>query len=277
MIPRVLSGAVLFLLTLASILYLSQTFFLLVFDVVLLLLFWEFHGLLSRYPASKAPDSGLGGRPGIRAGTGVLGWGCLVLGLLLTWVWVFQPNWVVPYVLCVLLVVMTLSLTVEDVRRRFPLAAGHFLGFCYLGFPVCIAVSYQQKPYELLLILFAVAMADIGAYLVGRRWGRHKMVPRISPKKSWEGFAAGLLGCVLFSLLYGSSFMPHRSPWLLAGIGIALGMVATIGDLFESAIKRGADVKDSGSLIPGHGGLLDRADGLLFALPTYYCISFLLE
>ena len=294
MIPRVVSGAVLAVLAFTSILYLPQRLFLLFLDVVLLFSLREFFQLLSGYHTRNQSDSCVDAGPptaeesslslgsteacsrAIR-GSGKLGWVCLLLGLLLTWIWMFQPSWVLPYLFLAFLLLMALSLTVGDVEWKFPSAAGHFFGLCYVGFPVCLAVSYQKQPHELLLILLTVAVADIGAFLVGRRWGAHKMAPRISPKKSWEGFLGGMVLCVLFSLLYGINFLPQKTPLFLALLALVMGTVATIGDLFESAIKRGAGVKDSGSRIPGHGGLLDRMDGLLFALPTYYCLSFLLE
>ena len=295
MIPRVVSGAVLVVLALTSILYLPQTLFFILLDLVLLFAFREFFQLLAGYHRRNRFDSRVDAGPatpeesslslgatethsgGIR-GSGRLGWVCLFLGLLLTWIGVFQSSWLPAYLFLAFLLLMTLSLTVSDVEWRFPSAAGHFFGICYLSFPVCLAVSYQkEQPYELLLILLTVAVADIGAFLVGRGWGAHKMAPRISPKKSWEGFLGGMILCVLFSLLYGSSFLPQRTPIFLTLLALVLGTVATMGDLFESAIKRGAGVKDSGSSIPGHGGILDRVDGLLFALPTYYALSFLLE
>ncbi len=294
MIPRVVSGAILAVLALTSILFLPQTLFLLLLDLVLVVALREFFQLLAGYHAKNERDSGVDAglskeghsslssgstetHSSTTAGSGSLGWVCLFLGLFLTWIWVFQPSWIPPYLFVVFLLVMTLSLTAADVEWRFPSAAGHVFGLCYVGFPVCLAVSYQRQPHELLLILLTVAAADIGAFLVGRRWGVHKMVPRISPKKSWEGFLGGMVLCVLFSLSYGTSFLPDKTPLFLTLLALVLGTVATMGDLFESAIKRGAGVKDSGSSIPGHGGLLDRMDGLLFALPTYYCLSFLLE
>ncbi len=294
MIPRVVSGAVLAALAFTSILYLPQTLFLLLLNLVLLFAFREFFQLLEGYHRRNQFDSRVDTETATPEGTslslggtetrsdtiresGRLGWMCLFLGLLLTWIWVFQSSWFTAYLFLAFLVLMTLSLTISDVEWRFPSAAGHVFGLCYLGFPVCLAVSYQQQPHELLLILLTVSVADIGAFLVGRRWGRHRLAPRISPKKSWEGFLGGMVLCVLFSLLYGSIFLPQKTPLFLGLLALLLGTVATMGDLFESAIKRGAGVKDSGSSIPGHGGLLDRMDGFLFALPTYYALSFLLE
>jgi phosphatidate cytidylyltransferase len=116
-------------------------------------------------------------------------------------------------------------------------------------------------------LLLVVWTTDIGAYFAGRSIGGPKLAPRISPGKTWAGLvggmaAAGLVGGLLTALA-GAGF------WLAAGLGALLAAVAQAGDLFESRLKRHAGVKDSGHLIPGHGGLLDRIDGLVFAAPTF--------
>lgn len=113
-------------------------------------------------------------------------------------------------------------------------------------------------------ILFSVWANDSFAYMFGSKFGRHKMVPKISPKKSWEGFAAGMAGSILIWLLF--LLIPDLNlTWYLAIIGGAVcGCVGVIGDLVESRIKRGAGVKDSGHILPGHGGMLDRLDSLIF-------------
>jgi len=111
-------------------------------------------------------------------------------------------------------------------------------------------------------LMIGVACSDIGGYAVGALFGKHAMVPAISPKKSWEGFAgsmlAGLLGGALtFGLVL------HASPWKGLLFGAALVVVATVGDLIESQVKRDLGIKDMGSLLPGHGGLMDRLDSVL--------------
>jgi phosphatidate cytidylyltransferase len=111
---------------------------------------------------------------------------------------------------------------------------------------------------------------DAGAYYVGVRFGRHKMAPRVSPKKSWEGAAASVATSILIAVPYLVHFVagvPILAAILLTAAANAAGQ---IGDLAESAMKRGAGVKDSGTLLPGHGGFLDRVDSTLFAMPVIY-------
>ena len=127
------------------------------------------------------------------------------------------------------------------------------------------------------LLLLAVALTDAGAYFAGKTLGRHKMAPVLSPNKTWEGAVGGLLitllGMALFYLVSNWLGWPLFPKWSLPkylGIGIVLSILAQVGDLTESYLKRSAGVKDSGGLFPGHGGVLDRCDGYLFAAPALY-------
>jgi phosphatidate cytidylyltransferase len=122
----------------------------------------------------------------------------------------------------------------------------------------------------LLFTLLTTFAVDTGAYLVGRAVGRRPMAPSISPNKTWEGSIGGFFSAVLAALALGLVFDLDIATWQLAVIGAVVGVVAQCGDLLESKLKRIADVKDSGSIIPGHGGLLDRLDSLLFSLPAVY-------
>lgn len=122
-------------------------------------------------------------------------------------------------------------------------------------------------------LLMSVWANDSFAYLVGTRFGKHKMVPKISPKKSWEGLAGGIAGSVLIWLAM--SYIPQTHIPVSAALvcGVVCGITGVIGDLVESRIKRGAGIKDSGNLIPGHGGLLDRSDSTLFvSISAYYIL-----
>ena len=122
-------------------------------------------------------------------------------------------------------------------------------------------------------LLFAIGTTfatDTGAYLVGRAVGRRPMAPSISPSKTWEGSLGGFAAAVAAALALGAVFDLGFAVWQQAVIGAVVGVVAQWGDLFESKLKRIADVKDAGSIIPGHGGLLDRLDSLLLALPAVY-------
>ena len=122
----------------------------------------------------------------------------------------------------------------------------------------------------LLFILAGTSACDTGAYAVGRLIGRHQMAPRISPNKTWEGAAGGFAASVLAMLAMGWLFDLGVALWEYAVAAVVVVIVAQAGDLVESALKRAANVKDSGSIMPGHGGLLDRIDSILFALPAVY-------
>ena len=128
------------------------------------------------------------------------------------------------------------------------------------------AVSWSENP--ILCLLLPLWAADIAALLVGKKWGKHLLWPAISPKKTIEGFVAGLLAALITAaILWPSLDLRCRpGPWFVGGT--LIGITGQLGDLFESWIKRRGGVKDSGSILPGHGGLLDRIDSLLFAAPT---------
>ena len=159
-----------------------------------------------------------------------------------------------------LVVPLWLRTGVRASQRGWLLAAG----------PVLIApaalVMVVLPPLELLAVLMLVWAADIAAYFAGHAWGKRKLAPVTSPGKTWEGAAAGLLGAVAWAIICGS--MAEKISWApLLGSAALLAAVSIVGDLFESAAKRQAGVKDSGALLPGHGGLLDRFDSALAVLP----------
>lgn len=121
---------------------------------------------------------------------------------------------------------------------------------------------------ELFLVLLAAVVTDTAAYYVGTALGKRKIWPSISPKKSWMGSLGGLGACIIATTAMGLSF-GHAALWAWILLGAALNVAAQMGDFFESALKRSLDVKDSGSILPGHGGLLDRVDSLLMVVPMY--------
>ena len=142
-----------------------------------------------------------------------------------------------------------------------------FAGGVYLGWAGSHAIrirAFENGAAWLLLVLAGVWLADSGAYFVGTRWGRHKMTPSLSPKKSWEGLAGGIVFGALGNALFAAALgLPALHGALLGLSGATLG---ALGDLSISMMKRQVGVKDSGNLIPGHGGALDRIDSLLFAV-----------
>lgn len=144
-------------------------------------------------------------------------------------------------------------------------ASGIFMvGLAYV--PLLLLPATYLSTIKLVFVLGGVAVSDTAAYFVGTRFGHHKLWPRVSPNKSSEGAIGSLVGCILFCAIYGEIY-GHAS-WLAFGIlGIAVNAFAQLGDLFESALKRSVHVKDSGSILPGHGGVLDRMDSFLFAMP----------
>jgi len=148
------------------------------------------------------------------------------------------------------------------------------LKYLYLGFPLgCMGIIGYKTPYLLLAIFLLIWINDTGAYLFGCTFGKHKLFERISPKKTWEGFFGGFITTTLSAVLFGifGNLYLHTpiydSITLSIGLGALVSVFGTWGDLFESMIKRTLLIKDSGNIIPGHGGILDRIDSLLFVLP----------
>ena len=125
-------------------------------------------------------------------------------------------------------------------------------------------------------VLLVISLGDTSAYYGGRRWGRHKLAVRISPQKTVEGALFGLGGSLVGAWIARHYFLPSWETSRFLGVGFFLGALGQIGDLSESLIKRSMGVKDSGGILPGHGGILDRVDGLMFAVPAmyYYCHFF---
>ncbi|HEY8355345.1 MAG TPA: phosphatidate cytidylyltransferase [Methylophilaceae bacterium] len=133
-------------------------------------------------------------------------------------------------------------------------------------FPTWLAMAGMRgiSPWLLLMVMAAVWIADSAAYFAGKRFGRHKLAPQISPGKTWEGVFGAWLAVTLYGLIL--CHVLALSYWFIVGL-FGITVLSIMGDLFESLIKRQAGVKDSGSLLPGHGGLLDRIDGLTSSLP----------
>ena len=138
--------------------------------------------------------------------------------------------------------------------------------------------SIYNGYHWLLYALFTTFATDTGAYFVGRAFGKHKLAPVISPGKTWEGAAGGLIWAVGISIALAAVLDLSFPLWQQVLLGLLLGTVAQMGDLLESALKRRAGVKDAGVLIPGHGGVLDRIDSLLVTIPvTYYILALIID
>jgi phosphatidate cytidylyltransferase len=189
----------------------------------------------------------------------------------------------------------------EDLKRALPGAAMSYMALPYIGMPLLLMAMLRDSVRGWVFVLFtffAVWVGDTAAMYVGKSMGRHKLAPRISPGKTIEGTVASLLFsvivCCLFthyvpeiaaalsrahllvdvqeSLLIGAPPYARAPLWLAALLAAMINVAAQVGDLLESALKRGAGVKDSGTLLPGHGGILDRIDALLLALPVAFVL-----
>jgi len=191
-------------------------------------------------------------------------------------------------------VFLTLAMRRTGLANGYPAAAASAFGFTYIAVPMALLVAIREQPAGAIwttYTLLAVWAGDVFAYFVGKALGHHRMSPVISPKKTWEGAAASVLASVIVGTLWmqhapGISAallriglmerrdgmwgleQPHLWPIIL--LSAAVNIAAQLGDLVESLIKRGAGVKDSGSILPGHGGMLDRIDAMLFAVPIVW-------
>lgn len=158
--------------------------------------------------------------------------------------------------------------------KQFCAYRGFVTSNAWLLLGVSLAILYEWQGDEmgrlqLMAVLFLVWGADIGAYLVGKKWGKHKMIPQVSPGKSFEGLIGGMLVVSLLAMLEIYFFDPFSGlQWFV--VSMLTGLFSVFGDLWISLLKRQVGLKDTGHLIPGHGGLLDRLDSLLAAIPIFY-------
>jgi phosphatidate cytidylyltransferase len=192
------------------------------------------------------------------------------------------------------LVYLLVSLRRDPLTRALPDAAVSYIALPYVGFTLGVLPVLQSSrngALYLLVLMLLVWCGDIAAFYVGKAIGKHKLAPRVSPGKSWEGAIASVVGAVAVGLLLfrfsgaiadslrnihllspaamSTSSQVRSVPlWVVVLFAVVVNVSAQFGDLVESALKRGAGVKDSGTLLPGHGGVLDRIDALLFALPV---------
>lgn len=217
--------------------------------LVALLCYHEFSGIAAAYQAG---------------GLGPLGYAA---GLLILW----RPLESLGVLVIVALIAMALAMGAADLRAGILRAAFLLLGVAYVfGCWRYAPLLRAENRYWLLYALVLNWVGDIGAYYVGRSFGRHKLAPVVSPGKSWEGAAASLATSLLFGFFFLRWAMPAVPAPAVLGLTAGANIAGQLGDLCESALKRGGGVKDSGTLLPGHGGMLDRVDSTLFTLPVVY-------
>ena len=246
---RILTAGALIPIVVYVVLWADFWAFLAVLVTVAFLCYREFNGVAEAY-GFGAP--------------GPLGYGA---GLLLL-VW-WQEAWLV--VLGITLIVLALAMRGDDLTKSLPRATLLLAGIVYIfGCWQCAIPLRELNPHWLMYALLVNWVGDMGAYYVGRSWGRHKMAPRVSPHKSREGAAASVAASVLVAGAYLLRFVPGVAVAQAVALTVAANAAGQLGDLTESAMKRGAGVKDSGTMLPGHGGFLDRVDSTLFSLPLIY-------
>lgn len=198
---------------------------------------------------------------------------------LMSLIFCYLPTQFVSLLLIFFVVSLSVILIVyseKELSELLYIISTYMLGFLYVGLLPALTTKLLLLNHGLnwfLVCICVVFGGDIAAYFVGRTFGKHKLIPSISPNKTWEGAAGGLVASVILGTLVGKYFFPHNSVWELSVSCAVSSFLAQSGDFFESLVKRVAGSKDSGFLLPGHGGFLDRFDGILFALPVFYYIA----
>jgi phosphatidate cytidylyltransferase len=203
-----------------------------------------------------------------------------LLGCLALIVGPHHPDLVQPGLLVAVIAVLSIPLLVETpILDSLRQGAIVLTGMLYVGLTLSYLVLIRLMPEGEFLLIFLLLItwaADTGAYYVGTLYGRRLLAPRVSPKKTFEGLVGGFIGATIIAFIARWTFMPEFSPLETVVLALFLTVAGLWGDLVESAIKRSVGVKDSGGLLPGHGGMLDRLDSLLFSAPAfYYYVTFM--
>ncbi len=184
----------------------------------------------------------------------------------------YYQSWLTIFVLfALILMIQAIHMIYDFSRVYFPTMAGTMvaIGYISLSFGFVLAVRPLANGFFLVILLMAIIWGtDTGAYFIGTYFCKNKLAPAVSPKKSYEGAVGGTFLAIILSLLL--SPLAGLYFWGAILLAIIVSLTAQIGDLFESTLKRKAGVKDSGTILPGHGGVLDRFDGFVFAAPLYY-------
>lgn len=255
-LKRVLTAAVLIPAVLALVFWAPGWLFLLGLAPVLLLALWEYLELASRFGASSTRLP------------------VYLSGLLMLAAGLYWPD----QMLAIVAGTTLLSATLELFRRPalselLPAVGASILGVLYVALPLALAVSLrdgQRGTWVITYVLLLVWAGDTAAYLAGRALGRHKLAPAISPGKTVEGTVASALVTVGIGFWLARTWFPFIAVVHAVALPLCINIFAQAGDLVESGLKRGAGVKDSSNFLPGHGGLLDRIDSLLFAFPAVW-------
>lgn len=188
-------------------------------------------------------------------------------------------SWLVPALLLGFLMLSLTAIWFFGKKDEFlSFFAWEFLGLFWIGLPLVCLILLRDHEHGIAWVFFTlllVAAGDTGAFYAGRFFGKRKFAPMVSPKKTLEGFIGGIFLTILLAVLFKFAFLRDAGIGATALIAFVTALIAPMGDLFESMQKRAAGVKDSGNLLPGHGGILDRIDALLFAAPVVFAMRML--
>lgn len=260
---RVLSGAVLLLLAIVIVWFAPARLFFAAAEGLLVMAFVEYVAL--------ARESGVP-VPAVPAGTAAV-LTCAAFARIALGGVIWAPIDVVLMSALVALGALTMAQW-QGGGDALGLASASMFPSLYLGLPIgaMIAIRESRGREALFLLMLTVFVSDTAQYYSGRAFGRRPLAPRISPKKTIEGAIGGFLFGGIVMAVVGAWWLPAVPPVLRVLLGVSVVALGIAGDLFESMLKRSAGVKDSSALIPGHGGVLDRIDALLFAAPIYYIV-----
>ena len=207
------------------------------------------------------------------------------LGLIWTLLFIFSPHFeygITAPLLLTSLVVLSLIWLLRHTPREGAFAswAWPMAGVLYVGWLLSFLIALRGLDagrYWVFLALFITFASDTAAYFIGRAWGKHRLAPRISPGKSWEGAVAGVLGAIILSLALVKLFGLALSYGQVILLGLLVSVFAQLGDLVESLFKRNMGIKEAGNLLSGHGGVLDRIDSVVFATVVVYYYALLYQ
>jgi phosphatidate cytidylyltransferase len=257
-LARLTSGAVLLIAVIAALWWLPPIYVLGIAVLVALLAFREYLGIAARAGAHVS-------RP---AGAIAVALVCIAVGI---------PGMPIDVALAGVtlgLSALALSSATATAASSGALQSAAIAVFAplYIGLPLGLlaATRWTLGREAALLLIVTVAISDSLQYYSGRTFGRHLLVPVVSPKKTIEGAIGGFVGAALSLAVIGHWWLPQMGLPARIALGLAVAAVGIVGDLFESLLKRSVDMKDASTIIPGHGGVLDRIDALLFAAPVYY-------
>jgi len=262
MLKRAVTGGI-FVAVLVLAIVLGEWYFHILFGLIAVVSLHEFYNL---FPSKRlSPNSGFG----------------LVIGLLLYVVgsWTLSYGYSTKYLISILILSFPLLAFAELYRKHsapFQNIGITVLGWIYIILPLVLLHlliwDYDAEGWTnylpVLTLFILVWTSDTFAYLVGKNFGKHKLFPRISPNKSWEGFLGGLSFAVIMG--YVIAIFTDQDFIVYIGLGALIASIGTVGDLVESMLKRSLGIKDSGTILPGHGGMLDRIDAVLYVIPIVY-------